>query len=306
MKKRKNKQNNKTSKEQINLNEEIIIGLTPKKESNTKSKKANTKKKRKTSANKNKTTKNKNVSKKNKKKNSKILKWLFLFILIILAITLFLLSPLFNIKEIKVTNNNKVSNEEVIKLSELKTEENIFKTSNKKINNRLKTNPYIESVKIKRNLNGVLELNVKERVTTFMLQYADTYAYINNQGFILEISNEPANVPIITGILTKEENIKPGNRLENADLQKLDSIIKIMATAKSRQIDTLITSIDISDPNNYIILMAEELKTVHFGKETSINDKMSWILEIIEQKKGIEGEIFVMNPEEKVYFREKV
>lgn len=298
----------------INLNEEIIIGLTPKKQNNVKSKKRTSSNKReikKTNKVKNnskkKVTKNK-IQKKEKmpNKKSKVAKWIILIILIILCVILFLLSSVFNIKKIVIQNNNKTTTEEIIELSEIKTEENMFKISNKKIRKNLKSNPYIEDVKIKKKLNGTIELNVTERVATFIIKYLDTYAYINNQGYILELSQEPLELPILIGISTLEENIKPGNRLDNKDLEKLDTVIKIIANAKSLKLDSLITSIDITNSNDYIIKMDQELKTVHFGDKSNINDKMTWVLEIIEQKKDVEGEIFVKNPDKNVYFREKV
>ena len=54
-------------------------------------------------------------------------------------------------------------------------------------------------------------------------------AYINNQGYILEISKEKLNVPIITGQKTTLEEIKPGNRLQEEDLHKLDNSKKSMS-----------------------------------------------------------------------------
>ena len=59
--------------------------------------------------------KNKKINIK-KKRRLKILKWTGLIILIITAITLFLLSDIFNVKEIKVIENNKITSEEIISL----------------------------------------------------------------------------------------------------------------------------------------------------------------------------------------------
>ena len=39
------------------------------------------------------------------------------------------------------------------------------------------------------------------------------YAYINNQGYILEISQEKLDLPVIQGAKTPEEKIVPVNRL---------------------------------------------------------------------------------------------
>lgn len=92
-------------------------------------------------------------NRKKKKNRGKIIKWVILTILTIGAIALFLLSDLFNIKEIKVVNNNKISEQMIINLSELKTNENMFKFLKIKVVENIKTNPYIETVEIHRKLN---------------------------------------------------------------------------------------------------------------------------------------------------------
>lgn len=87
------------------------------------------------------------------KKRLKTIKWIMLVILILGAISLFLLSDFFNIKEINVLNNNKVTKEEIINLSNLKTNENMFKFMKIKVVDQIKKNPYIEDAIIHRKLN---------------------------------------------------------------------------------------------------------------------------------------------------------
>lgn len=326
MKKQKNKKNNDNK---INLDNEIIIGLTPKKEESSKKKVKSKKKsisKNKTNSVKKEHKKNKNkyekvnkpiqkkkttnvkVKKKIQKKSqkSKLIKWTILLILLVLCIVLFLLSSVFNVKNIVVNGNNKIAKEEIISLSKLQINENMFKTINSKIKENLKSNPYVDDVKIKKSLKGTITLDVKERTVTYMLTYANAYVYINNQGYILELSDTPLEVPTIVGTTTSQENIKEGNRLVTEDLEKLDTVIKIMATCKTKGIDTVITGIDISNSQDYILTIASELKTVHFGDFSEMNEKVMWIQECIERKKGIEGEIFVNNLKKNAYFRSKV
>ncbi len=235
-----------------------------------------------------------------------IVKIVILILLIVLCIVLFMLSSVFNIKEIVVNGNSKITTEEIISLSELKTNENMFKTSNGTIKNKIKTNPYIDDVKIKKKINGVVELNVIERVPTFIIKLAEQYAYVNNQGYILEISSEPLAVPELIGMSTQVENIQAGNRLDVSDLEKLDSVIKIISSAKSLGIDKLITGVNITNDNDFVLYSATEFKTIYFGDVENSNDKMAWVSEIIEQKKGEEGEIFVKDLNKRVYFRKKI
>lgn len=309
----------------INLDNEIIIGLTPKK---VESKKTNDKAKavkggasvrsqKNNRTGSKKQAKSKNVKKvgsssvKNKKQSKKtkiglkIFKWTSILGLIITAVIIFMMSSLFNINEITVSNNNKISSEEVIRLSGLTTGINMFKTSNKSIRNAVKTNPYIENVKIKRNINGTIELIIEERVPTYMLKFANAYVYINNQGYMLEITDVPLELPIITGFETPTESIKNGNRLIVEDLKKLEDVIKIIESAKNNSLANIITEVNIADSTNYILTITSEAKTVHFGDMSNVNVKLLKIEALIEQEKGIAGEIYFQDSE-KTVFREEV
>ena len=306
-KKTKNKKQ-KSDNEVINLDNEIIIGMTLKEEpKKTKKKKEQPKTKiKKTKKNTNKVQKTKKRPK-TKKKNMKlkIIKWIFLLALLATAIILFLLSSVFNITDIVVENNKKISEQEIVNLSGLVKNENMFKTTNKKIKEGIKQNPYIEDVVITRELSGKVKLKVIERTPTYMIKFANGYAYINNQGYILEISEEALHLPIITGFKTSSEEIKAGNRLVVDDLKELENVIKIMETAKNTSIADIITEIDISNSNNYKLVIASEGKTVQFGDLNNINVKILKIEYILEQEKGREGEIYFQNTE-KAVFREKV
>lgn len=318
-KKTKNKKSTRkknTSKKEndkiINLDNEIIIGLTPKKEEKTKAKKKNNDRNKKNdvkkkNTNKNKSQQNKNVTKSKPKKRMwlKFVKWLLVILILLTAIVIFMLSSIFNIKEIKVVNNNKISTEEIINLSTLKIDNNMFKTTNKTIRDNIKTNAYIENVKIKRSINGIVTLDIIERKPTYMLKFANAYVYINNQGYMLEMSETPLELPTITGFKTPSEQIKEGNRLEIEDLKKLEDVIKIMNSVSGKTFSGTITNIDIEDSTNYKLTLTSENKIVNFGDTTNINVKLLKIEEIIEKEKGKEGEIYFQNSE-KTVFREKV
>lgn len=218
-------------------------------------------------------------------------------------------SPIFNIQNIEVTNNKQLSPETIISLSELSVGQNIFEFWKNDVENKIKSNAYIESVELKRVFPNKLEINIQEREPKFSVPVLGEYAYINTQGYILEITQNQLNLPIITGISTKEEEIKPGNRLNNKDLTELEIILKIISAMKENQLDKEVTSIDISNKNDYIIYMQNEKKKIHLGDGSNLSNKMLYVIAIINEEKGKEGEIFAngdLNQKFKVYFREKV
>ena len=318
--KNKNKKNKKsqTSEDQLfDFDNEIIIGIKKipeeKKEKPAKKNRKNKKSKNKPENITKKKNKNKIIEniEEPPKKNKRIRFFIkgVLAITIVLTVILFLfLSPLFNIEEITVQNNSKISEEEIIDMSEINIGDNIFKINKTKVEKKLKQNPYIESIKLERNFPSAISIIVKERKATFMLETTEgEYAYINNQGYILEINQETINAPKVTSYKTVD--LSAGKRLNDEDLEKLEVVLKIMEIAKANQIGQLITQIDIANRDNLIIRLESEKKTVYLGDASDINTKMLYIKATLEDEKDIEGELFMdgkTNKEGEFLFREKV
>lgn len=184
IKQRKNEKEN-----QFDLDTEIVIGMT------------NKNNQKKLQENQKRISKKQAQILKKKKKIKRIVKWTTLSLIIIGGIIFALVSPIFNIKDIQVYNNEQISTETIISLSQLKIDQNIFKFSVNKVKNEIKTNPYIENVQIKRKIPNRIEINVEERQKKYNVQFLNGFAYINNQGYILEISEQKAEgLPVIQGI----------------------------------------------------------------------------------------------------------
>ena len=214
-------------------------------------------------------------------------------------------SPLFNVKNIVVEGNDTNSSEKIVSLSGLQTYTNIFKFNENDVIEKIKENAYIENVKIEKKLPSTVKIIVEERTPKYMLQFADSYVYINNQGYMLEISNEKLNIPILIGFTTDLSNIKAGNRITIDDLKKMDMVIKIYEAAKSNGLADLVTKIDISNDKNYTIILETEGKKVYLGDCSNLNTRILYLNSILEASKGKSGEIFLnmdLN-EQNPYFR---
>ena len=318
---KKNKVNKKTksnnvsarnkNNELFDFDKEIVIGMpriSDDKEKNKKNKKTSVNTNKNKQNAKKKLTKQQQMAIKKKKAILKIVKVLTLIIVIIGVSIYVALSPLFNIKEINVTGNSKLSKEEIISLSELKTDENTFRVSKKNIKNKVKANAYIENVKIRRKLPDKVEIIVVERVATYMIPFANSYIYINNQGYMLEITSQKAEMPAIVGISTPEEELHEGQRLISEDLVKLGEVLQIMESANANELVDLITKIDISNRQDYILTLEKEKKAIHLGDVSNLSTKMAYVKKILNDEKGVEGEIIVNTDltNKGAVFREKV
>lgn len=255
-------------------------------------------------------TKKQELARKKRKAIFRLLRWTTLICMIIGGGIFFLLSPIFNIKTISVKGNSKISSDEIISLSSIEIEQNTFQYRVHDIEEAIKKNAYMEKVKVNRKFPDTIEITVSEREATYQLPIANAYAYIDNQGYILEISDKEENIPLIIGITTQQENIQPGNRLDIEDLKKINDVLKIMESANSNEMMKLITKIDITDSEDYILRLEEKKKTVHLGDVSNLSTKMLWIIKFNEEEENTPGEIFLNmnlnNENNKPYFRKKV
>lgn len=244
-----------------------------------------------------------------KKRIKKVIKTLLLLAIIIGGICFALISPIFNIEDIKVNGNEQINADTIVSLSQLQVGQNIFKFYKEKVINDIKTNAYVENVKIKRKIPNKIEITIEERKQDYNVEFLNGYAYINNQGYILEISEQKLDLPVIKGISTPQEQIVEGNRLNDVDLEKLETVIQIMNICKSYDLDKKVSSIDITDSNDYIMEMDEEKKVVHLGNNSNLSNKMLYVPAILTENQGKEGTIYLngdINGDFKPRFREKV
>lgn len=290
--------------------DEIIIGVNIPKEPKKKKEKKN--KKTKEVVNKKATSKEKQnktrIGGNNTIFRNRLIRKIILIVLAIIAIIIFLASDFFNVKEINVENNKIVSKEEIISLSQVSNSKNIFGINKNIIKSKIKQNSYVENVIVTRKFPNKLVFKVEERKVKYMIQLGEAYIYINNQGYILDISNEKKDKPILLGIKTDVSQLKKGKRLISEDLKKLDIVNRIYEVSNNNEIISLISKIDISDSKNYTLYLESEKKTVYLGDCSDLNTRILFVKAILEQESGIAGEIFVnvdLN-EDNVFFREKI
>ena len=314
LKKGKIQNSKEKDNELFSFDNEIIIGVTKKQEQKKQVKKENNKNKIKNKQHPKQTSKNKTKQKtikkqvKNKRKITHTIKYIMLIVLFISVVLCAMFSPLFNIKTIEVIGNEKITNNEIINLSQIQLEDNTFKISKTKIINLIKENAYINEVIIKRKLPSNIIITVEERKPAYLLEYASGYIYLDKQGYMLEINSEKLELPILQGALTQTSEFIVGNRLCIEDLEKLAILSKIMQLAEVNEISNLISRIDIENKQNIKLIFETKDKIAHLGDSTNLIDKIPLIKKILEETEGVAGEIFVnmdLNKENPI-FRERV
>lgn len=304
----------------FNFDEEVILGVNTPPQTKGSSPKQSTKRNKKNKKKSKKETKevNKNIPKsvqqerqKAKRKRMRIFKIIKIIILIAIFIALlcvFLLSPVFDVKNIEVSGNEKLTVEQIISLSGIIKGENTFQFSAREAKEKIKENAYVQTVKVERKLPSGVQISIQERTPAFLMEYGNSYIYLDSQGYILEIATEKLELPMIQGIVTPEEKLVTGGRLEKEDLEKLNVVLEIIKSADANGILDQLTKMDISDEQDYKMILNDGQVTAHLGDCSIIGTRMLYVKAILEDNLGIAGEIFVnmdLNTENP-FFRKKV
>ena len=246
---------------------------------------------------------------KRRKRAKRLITSTALILVVIGGSTFAMVSPIFNIQEIQVLNNEQVTQERIQSLSGINKDSNIFRFLKANVIKSIKQEAYIEDAQVKRILPNTVQIVVKERTKKFSIEFLNSYAIINSQGYILEMSQNSESLPIVKGITTPEEQMSAGNRLNVEDLNKIETAIRIMDIFRDNNLDKQVSTIDLSNENECNVEMESEQKTVHLGDSTNLSNKIIYVQAIINETKGAIGEIFVngdLNNKFKPYFREKI
>ena len=242
------------------------------------------------------------------RKIKNFIKWTILFSIIIGILVFLCTSDLFNICEIEIIGNEQVTQEQILELSAIKLGHNIFLCNQIKTKSTLSSHPYVEEVKITRKLPDKIQIQIGEKQKAYVIQLDTGYAYIDNQGYVLEITDVKIDKPFIQGYSTQKEEILPGRRLCEKDLERLGEVFKIVKSSTEIQIQDKITKINIENKNNYVLTLQELKKVIYIGSQSNLANKMLYIKAMIQREEGKEGKIFVngkLNEGFEPYFREE-
>lgn len=237
--------------------------------------------------------KQREIEKKRRKKR-KIKLIVFVLIAIILGVTMyFLKSPTFKIKNIEITGNSQLDNNKIIEQSGIELGKSMFTSFNIVTKVKIKQNGYVEDAKVTKKMPDTIKIEVKERSASFQVKTENgIYIYIDEQGYIIDYSQEPKELITIIGMSITEENIEKMKRLEDEDLNiKLENILHIKEEATKIGIYDKISTIQVG--NEYILKLNSLNLIVNLGNATNIKDRMDYVKSIMEKEEGKSGTINV-------------
>ena len=209
------------------------------------------------------------MSKKKNKKN-KLVK-ILLTILIIASIGFYLFN--IRIKNIYIVGNNLLTDQEIIELAGIENYPKLFKYPSLSLENKIKVNPYVESVKVRKNLFGVVTIKVQE-YNLLLKNEIDNTIYLSNLKTIPS-DNQIVGIPTLINSVDKEILETFLKKLNKIDRDILSIISEI--EYKPNEYDKDLFLFYMND-GNYVYITTTRLSHIN---------KYDEVLKELDGKKGI-------------------
>ncbi|MDD6795265.1 MAG: FtsQ-type POTRA domain-containing protein [Clostridiaceae bacterium] len=218
------------------------------------------------------------------KRRKKIKKMFFLFTLILICAGIIIIyTDLFKIKYISVTGDNLVTKDYITEQTKSLKGENILFISNSKLMNKLKDDPYVKNVEIKRKYPNSIEIKVTEKKGLFYVQEGEKYKIIScDMDYVEETDSiEDRNLIQLKGL--DLSNKKLGDKLEeNPRIETLlNNIYVIDQLIADKSINAQLNSFDITDLSKIRGYIGEI--EVYVGSDENFKNKMVTALGIYEK-----------------------
>lgn len=196
---------------------------------------------------------------------------IIIFILTLLSGSVYLLS-LIPIKNIYISGNNYLKDQEIIELAKIENYPSFLKTRTKDMKKNIKKSPYVKSVAIKKKILGIVEIQIEEYNILFRKE--------ENNKIVLEdkeelIDNEKFQVPILLNYIpdTKYDSFIKGMNQVTPSIKNQISEIRYYPNTQDEDRFLL-----YMNDGNYVYLTLTKFKQINYYED---------VLEKLDGKKGI-------------------
>ena len=208
---------------------------------------------------------------KSKKKGIKKLVKILIIIIIVIGICWYLKD--LKIKNIYIKGNTTLKDYEIIELAGIQDYPNMFSISSRKIEQKLKMNKLISSVKVKKNLFGKIVIIIKEE-KMLVKNELDNTIYLANLEKITD-DNKVIGIPTLINDIPSDILNKFLEKLKKIDSSVLSKISEISYKPNEYDKDLFLF---LMNDGNYVYITTTKLSNI---------DKYENVLIQLEGKKGI-------------------
>ncbi len=214
---------------------------------------------------------------------------ILLSVLVIITIAALIAWDQFMVKDVVIYGLKTFNYADVVKLTGIGSNQNIFLTDLGEVEKSIERNPNIDVVDIRMILPSKIEITVSERIPTAIMQVLGQYLLLDESTYVLGVSDAPTGDYLkVSGMQVK--SFEMGKVVSSDEVDKLESLQSVLAALKKRSCLHLVDSIDIEDENN-IMMMAGTDILIKVGSAYNIEQKCAWIHDMVPSlQKSQQGE----------------
>lgn len=212
----------------------------------------------------------------NFKNASENFKKIIITILLITAIiNILTFNEIFKLNEITIEGNYYYSKEELLKLLDLKKQNNVLISYSTFYFEKNKTIPFVEDIKFQIKSFNHINIKVFEKKIIGCLEYMGMYLYFNKDGILVESSEEHVDyIPIVNGLIFN--NLVLHKQIPVKNIKVFRELLNIGIILE--KLDIKVDTINIID--NTFILNKKALKIV-LGTSSMIDEKLNTLNNIL-------------------------
>lgn len=189
----------------------------------------------------------------------------------------------FRLKKVTVAGNQNLGKEVVIGLSELKVNNNIFRSNTGKAKKNISKNPYVEDIKVTRKLPDTINIVISEISETYQIPTEDkSHIILDANGNILNYKKSPSkNVTVIKGLKFNKKINEKSIGTNISEYGENDKIFKYLKSSSELNLPNEIREINFNKNNIDIILKNNKL--VKFGNFKNYEYKLKLLKEVLKK-----------------------
>lgn len=198
-------------------------------------------------------------------------------LVIVLLVALFFLinSSLFNVSQITVEGNIKVSHEEIIKLSGIDANTNIFHIDEVQAKQNIEQNGYLVVENIKRVFPSEVKIKVRERIAVAQIGTVNGYYVIDKEGIALNL------IPVKEDGLVTVSNLQIAEpsyaqKIVGETQEKTDGMFYMLEAIELYKLQGKVTGIDLSNPQKIMLTYQGDIK-VQIGSGLTAKDRLKYL-----------------------------
>jgi cell division protein FtsQ len=201
-------------------------------------------------------------------------------------------SESFKIRKIEIEGNAMISDQNIIKTTELASETSIWEVDLQSADSKIRENPLIEAVSLERSFPGVIKIKIHEKNPLALLNFKNRFYCIDRNGVVLPSkSGKLYDLPVISGHF--EGGVQTGKTVRSKVVEKGLDFLKTLVRERPELFN------EISE-----IVLKKEHGLVFFTRNGGIPVRLgesgyAWKIRYLE---AILGEIYQQSNLKKIRF----